>query len=82
MLGTFDPGAIRRAAVRSDEKENSKGRTMTPLTTAVASATDVGAFLTWGVFGIQVGNLLVIIAIVVLFSLALVAPFPKGRSHR
>lgn len=55
---------------------------MPPLLTALASATDVGAFLTWGIFGIQVGNLLVILAIVVLFILALVVPFPKGRAHR
>jgi hypothetical protein len=55
---------------------------MAPLFSDLASATDVGAFLTWGVFGIQVGNLIVIIAIVVLFVLALVVPFPKGRAHR
>lgn len=37
-----------------------------------------GIFLTWGVFGIQLGNLIVIISMFVLFGLALVVPFPRG----
>ncbi len=41
-----------------------------------------GIFLTWGVFGIQLGNLIVIIAMFVLFGLALVVPFPRGDRKR
>lgn len=37
-----------------------------------------GIFLTWGVFGIQLGNLIVIISMIVVFGLALVVPFPRG----
>jgi hypothetical protein len=45
-----------------------------------ASATaSGGTFLSWGIFGIQVGNLIVIVAMLVLFLVALVAPFPGGR---
>ena len=36
-------------------------------------------FLSFGVFGIQVGNLLVILVMLALFLLALVLPFPRGR---
>ena len=35
--------------------------------------------LTWGVFGIQLGNLIVIISMFVIFGLALVVPFPRGQ---
>ncbi|MEO6943065.1 MAG: hypothetical protein ABI238_02390 [Terrimesophilobacter sp.] len=38
-----------------------------------------GIFLTWGVFGIQLGNLIVIISMFVLFGLALIVPFPRGE---
>lgn len=38
-----------------------------------------GLFLTWGVFSIQLGNLIVIISMFVLFGLALVVPFPRGE---
>lgn len=38
-----------------------------------------GTFLTWGVFGIQLGNLIVIISMFVLSGLALVVPFPGGQ---
>ncbi len=37
-----------------------------------------GIFLTWGVFGIQLGNLIVIVSMFVVFGLALVVPFPRG----
>jgi hypothetical protein len=45
----------------------------------LAQGADPGVFLTWGVFGIQLGNLLVIIAMFVIFGLALVVPFPRGQ---
>jgi hypothetical protein len=38
-------------------------------------------YLEWGVVQISLGNLLVILAMVVVFVLALVLPFP-GRSQR
>ena len=41
-----------------------------------------GIFLNWGIFSIQLGNLLVIIGMVVVFIAALVIPFPKGRRDR
>jgi hypothetical protein len=37
-----------------------------------------GTFLSWGIFSIQLGNLIVIIAMLVLFALALVLRFPGG----
>ncbi|MCU1474160.1 MAG: hypothetical protein JWQ92_2228 [Amnibacterium sp.] len=49
---------------------------------SVLSAASVGVFLSWGVFGIQVGNLIVILVMLVLFLLALVLPFPRGRRGR
>ena len=45
----------------------------------ILSAASGGAFLSWGLFGIQVGNLVVILVMLVLFLLALVLPFPGGR---
>jgi hypothetical protein len=44
-----------------------------------STASPVGIFLSWGIFSIQLGNLIVIIAMFVLFVLALVLPFPGGR---
>ncbi len=41
-----------------------------------------GVFLTWGPFMIQLGNLIVIISMLVLFVLALVLPFPGGRRQK
>lgn len=39
----------------------------------------MGTYFTWGIFSIQLGNLVVIATIVVLFVLALFVPFPHGR---
>ncbi len=39
-------------------------------------------FLTWGPVQISVANLVTIAVIIVLFVLALVAPFPKPRGRR
>jgi hypothetical protein len=41
-----------------------------------------GIYLGWGSFVIQLGNLIVIIVMVVLFVLALVLPFPKARRRK
>jgi len=49
----------------------------------LALATEGGGtvYLGWGAFTIQLGNFIVIAAMVVLFVLALVLPFPKGRKR-
>ena len=39
----------------------------------------VGHYVTWGVIQISVANLVVIAAMVVVFLLALLLPFPRGR---
>lgn len=41
-----------------------------------------GIYLGWGGFVIQLGNLIVIITMLVVFVLALVLPFPGGRTRR
>ena len=50
---------------------------------ALAQSTSaVGIYLTWGVFDIQLGNLIVILVMLVLFVLALVLPFPHGKARK
>lgn len=44
------------------------------------TADSAGRYLTWGVIQISVTNLLIIVAMVVVFLLAILAPFP-GRHH-
>ena len=39
-------------------------------------------YLTWGPVQVSVGNLVMVGLIVVLFVLAIVLPFPKGRDRR
>lgn len=41
-----------------------------------------GHYLDWGVVQISVGNAVVIALMVLLFVLALLLPFPKGRGRR
>ena len=41
-----------------------------------------GHYLHWGVVQLSVANLLVVAIMLVLFALALVLPFPKGRDPR
>lgn len=41
-----------------------------------------GHYLHWGVIQISVANLVVIGVMVVLFVVALLVPFPKGRDRR
>lgn len=41
-----------------------------------------GIYLRWGSFTIQLGNLIVIVAMILLFALALILPFPGGRGRR
>ena len=46
-------------------------------TSAMAAA---GHYLHWGVISVSITNLLIVIAMLVLFGLALVVPFPGHRS--
>ena len=39
-------------------------------------------YVHWGVIQISVANLIVIVVMIVLFVLALLLPFPKGRDRR
>jgi hypothetical protein len=41
-----------------------------------------GHYLQWGVIQISVANIVVIIAMIAIFVLALLLPFPKGRGSR
>ncbi len=41
-----------------------------------------GHYLHWGVIQISVANVVVIAVMIVLFALALVLPFPRGRRPR
>jgi hypothetical protein len=53
-----------------------------PPAAAVAAAVDLnhpGHYLHWGVIQISVANLTVIGIMILLFVLALLLPFPKGR---
>jgi hypothetical protein len=38
-----------------------------------------GSYIHWGVIQISVTNLVIIVAMIVVFGLALVVPFPSGR---
>jgi hypothetical protein len=41
-----------------------------------------GTYIHWGVVSISLTNLLVIVAMIVVFALALVVPFPGGHDRR
>jgi hypothetical protein len=41
-----------------------------------------GTFLGWDGFTIQLGNLIVILVMIVLFVLALILPFPGGKRRK
>ena len=55
---------------------------MNELSTLVSAAITPGSYLGWGDVTIQAGNLIVILVMLVLFCLALVLPFPGGRSRK
>jgi hypothetical protein len=40
-----------------------------------------GRYVHWGVVQISVANLLIIVAMIVVFALALVVPFPRGHEE-
>ncbi len=49
--------------------------------TAATGATGAGRYLEWGVFSISLANALIILAMVVVFVLALVVPFGHRRDR-
>jgi hypothetical protein len=52
---------------------------MVDLMAAPVNLNQVGHYVTWGVIQVSVANLVVIAAMVVVFLLALLLPFPRGR---
>ena len=52
---------------------------MADLMAAPLNLNHVGHYVTWGVIQVSVANLVVIAAMVVVFVLALLLPFPGGR---
>lgn len=50
--------------------------------TAAAAPITPGTYFGWGDVTIQSGNLVVILVMRVLFALALVLPFPGGKSRK
>jgi len=55
---------------------------MYKLPMSVPPAISPGTYFGWGDVTIQSGNLVVIVAMLVLFALALVLPFPGGKSRK
>ena len=51
------------------------------MSSALVLADPAGRYLHWGVILISVSNLAVIGLMILLFVLALLLPFPGGRSH-
>jgi hypothetical protein len=49
---------------------------MTPLATGFTSALAAGRYLQWGVLSISLTNFLIVVAMLVVFALALILPFP------
>lgn len=48
----------------------------------MSPAAGVGRYVTWGVVSVSVTNLLIIVAMIVVFVLALVIPFPGHHGER
>ena len=48
----------------------------------LASLDSPGIYVGWGAFQIQLGNLIVILVMILLFVLALFLPFPSGRKRK
>ncbi len=58
---------------------------MLPIRMLLASPVNLnhpGHYLHWGVIQVSYANLVVVATMLVLFALALVLPFPKGRDPR
>ncbi len=54
---------------------------MTALAAVPVASSVAGHYFHWGVISISVTNLLIILAMVVVFVLALVLPFPRGAEE-
>ena len=50
-------------------------------TTNLADMSDTATYVGWGWLSISVPNLIVILVMIVLFVLAILLPFPKGRDR-
>ena len=48
-------------------------------TTYLAGVSDPATYVGWGWLSVSIPNLIVILVMIVLFVLAIVLPFPKGR---
>jgi hypothetical protein len=57
-------------------------RTVAGITAAPVNLNHPGRYLHWGVIQISVANFVVICVMIVVFVLALLLPFPKGRGRR
>jgi hypothetical protein len=53
---------------------------MTAVLQLVAASSEAGRYLHWGVISISVTNALIILAMIVVFALALVIPFRRRHS--
>ncbi len=51
-------------------------------TLLLAMGDSPGIYLGWGVFTIQLGNLIIILTMLALFGLALVLPFPGSGGRK
>ena len=47
----------------------------------LAGVNDPATYIDWGWLSISVPNLIVILIMIVLFALAILLPFPKGRDR-
>ncbi|HTJ67060.1 MAG TPA: hypothetical protein VL551_05980 [Actinospica sp.] len=53
-----------------------------PVLAAPVDLNGPGHYLNWGVIQLSVANLVVVAVMVVIFLVALLLPFPKGRGRR
>ncbi|WP_166789131.1 MULTISPECIES: hypothetical protein [unclassified Cryobacterium] len=55
---------------------------MNHLVSVLSGLDSPGIYLGWGAFQIQLGNLIVILVMILMFILALILPFPSGKKRR
>ncbi len=55
--------------------------TLAVIMASAVSTTADGIYLGWGPFTVQLGNLIVILVMIVLFVAALFLPFPGGKDR-
>jgi len=56
-------------------------RTPADIASGVVNLDQPGTYLHWSIFTVSLANLLLIAVMVVIFGLALILPFPKGRTY-